>query len=187
MTLTDEERLHNIVSKQAYLPPSKRLKKIKNYKLMPYLSNEKQVVYRNTKSGHTISGYRGTKLNDVRDLNDDLQFLLGKTKSPNLKNDQQHFNNVKRTFRNDRHTITGHSRGGMSARLIANKHPDIKAFTFNEPTTPKMFLKRLRHGIKGKHKNVNHIKFSKDILSLLNPSTKTIKGGGHALDNFDQI
>lgn len=183
--MNSEETLHAKLSNEAYNKHRKR--NIDGYKYLDNLSDNKLAVYRHPHKKHTITTIRGTRINDMRDLFDDYNIIKGSTRTPYFENDQQRFRKIKQRFKNDKHTITGHSRGGVSARNIARNNKDIQAYTYNEAFSPKNVWDLIRNN--KKQKNVRAIRTKRDLVSLLNPNiNRTINDKGfrnaHGINNF---
>lgn len=178
--MDDISKLHAKIAKEAY--ENKRSRNIDDYEYQPHFSNDKLAVYRNRKANKSILGIRGTNLRDMRDITDDIAILKDghKANTPHFKKDEDTFRKLKKELGNGI-SVTGHSRGGVSARKIADKY-NIDGYTFNEPFTPKSLLDNLK-----KKKNIKSYRTQKDVLSIFNPNSKIINSKKHTYKNAHGI
>lgn len=184
--MDNKARLHAKIANQAY--QKQRLQAINGYIYKPDLSTSKQAVYYNPTKKHTILGIRGTELKDVRDLYDDYNILKHghSASTPFFDDDEKKYKEIKNKL-GGKITLAGHSRGGTSARKIADKHNDAEAYTFNEGFSPKSFLQRF---MRRNNKRVKAYRTKKDLISILNPhKTITLPNNpdfkkAHGIENF---
>ena len=123
------------LSAQAYKNP--RLDNVAGYEYRPDLSDEYFASYVNYDNREAVLSCRGTNVNNVRDLINDLVITFkGGANFPRLIIARAKLNDLIRSNPGLKYIVTGHSLGGAVARILADENRTVKAITFNAAAPP---------------------------------------------------
>lgn len=105
------------------------------------LTTPETSVFYNPDNNHVIVGYRGTKVNNPKDLISDFNIAIGKERrDQRFRESLDHFGLVKDKYDPSLHTIdvTGHSLGGALAKHVNlyNQDSVMRDINFNRGSTP---------------------------------------------------
>jgi len=194
--LDEDGKLSAIFSKQSYLNTGERLKNYEGYNYDTDLSGKKTAIYYNPQLKRTFISHRGTKIDDIEDLESDKEILLGRFNmdSDRMKLAIDKTNKVISKYGNNI-THSAHSLGGRVSNNLA-KEFNHKAITFNlgsgfgdiNPND-----ECLKDNPPSYCNNIINYRTKNDLLSKLNennPNTITYDNNNtslltaHSLENF---
>lgn len=178
--LNEEQKLALYLSKESYKKPNER-RGINNYKYIDNLSNIYEAVFIDFNDKIIYIAFRGTKINDINDIREDLKIIsqdLGQTNfnsvSQRIRSGKDLIDKLKSNYRDYKIKLCGHSLGSRISTELGRKN-NIPSIGFN--TGGLDIIGNLTDRMFGR-KNIQQITSGKDVISLgslLSPYTTIYK------------
>ena len=146
VSLPPQDNLCAKITKFSYMDPEKRPYQIEDYYLEPSYNSKFHCIYLNHQDKICIIGYRGTEVNEKKDLLSDAQIILWiNAIDPRVTWSLKLFDEVRRSHPEYKKRVCWHSLGGTLCYIVSKHRKVDYCCTFNPWSAPnKIFILMLR-------------------------------------------
>ena len=154
VSLPPQDNLCAKITKFSYMEPEKRPYQIENYYLEPSYNSKFHCIYLNHQDKICIIGYRGTEVNEKKDLLSDAQIILGiNAIDPRVTWSLKLFDEVRKSHPEYQKRVCWHSLGGTLCYIVSKHRKVDYCCTFNPWSAPnKIFILMLRDTLQKKER-----------------------------------
>ena len=152
VSLPPQDNLCAKITKFSYMDPEKRPYQIENYYLEPSYNSKFHCIYLNHQDKICIIGYRGTEVNEKKDLLSDAQIILWiNAIDPRVTWSLKLFDEVRKSHPEYKKRVCWHSLGGTLCYIVSKHRKVDYCCTFNPWSAPnKIFILMLRDTLQKK-------------------------------------